>query len=128
MGELCDLRLSNFDRRQGTLIVFGKGRKERRVALGRNALRVLLYYLDRWRRDDEELKEIGNQDEDHLFLSEGGQALTVYGIEMLFKRLRSRSGPGSTCSAPIPLFTCSTSNVAFRPVVPQVTSKCVLSY
>lgn len=81
VGELCDLRLSNFDRLQGTLIVFGKGRKERRVALGRNALRALLYYLDRWRQDDEELRKVGNQDEDHVFLSEGGQALTVYGIE-----------------------------------------------
>ncbi len=92
VGELCDLRLSNFDRREGTLIVFGKGRKERRVAIGRNALRTLLYYLDRWRQSDEELKEIGNPDEDHVFLSETGQALTVYGIEMLFKRLRRRSG------------------------------------
>jgi len=92
VGELCDLRLTNFDRRQGTLIVFGKGRKERRVALGRNALRALLYYLDRWRQDAEELGETGNPNEDHIFLSEGGQALTIDGIEMLFKRLRSRAG------------------------------------
>ncbi len=92
VGELCDLRLSNFDRRQGTLIVFGKGRKERRVALGRNALRTLLYYLDRWRQDAKELEEIGEPNEDHIFLSETGYALTISGIEMLFKRLRSRSG------------------------------------
>ncbi len=92
VGELCDLRLSNFDRRQGTLIVFGKGRKERRVALGRNALRALLYYLDRWRQDAEELGAIGNQNEEHVFLSEGGEALTIHGIEMLFKRLRGRTG------------------------------------
>src|SRR3989440_1259016 len=92
VGELCDLRLSNFDRRQGTLIVFGKGRKERRIALGRNALRTLLYYLDRWRQDTEELAELGNQDEDHIFLSDTGQALTIYGIETLFRRLRARSG------------------------------------
>jgi len=86
------MRLSNFDRRQGTLIVFGKGRKERRVALGRNALRALLYYLDRWRQNAEELEEIGNTNEEHVFLSEGGQALTIHGIEMLFKRLRKRTG------------------------------------
>ncbi len=92
VGELCDMRLSNFDRRQGTLIVFGKGRKERRVALGRNALRALLYYLDRWRQDADELEEIGNPNEEHVFLSEGGQALTIHGIEMLFKRLRQRTG------------------------------------
>src|SRR6266571_1850848 len=92
VGVLCDLRQSNFDRRQGTLIIFGKGRKERRVALGRNALRTLLYYLDRWRQDAEELEEIGNTNEEHVFLSEGGQALTIHGIEMLFKRLRQRTG------------------------------------
>jgi integrase/recombinase XerD len=92
VGELCDLRLSNFDRRQGTLIVFGKGKKERRVALGRNALRALLYYLDRWRQDTEELGAIGNPNEEHVFLSEGGEALTIHGIEMLFKRLRGRTG------------------------------------
>src|SRR5258708_10808311 len=92
VGELCDLRLSNFDRRQGTLIVFGKGRKERRVALGRNALRALLYYLDRWRHDAEELGAIGNPNEEHVFLAEGGEALTIHGIEMLFKRLRGRTG------------------------------------
>ena len=92
VGVLCDLRLTNFDRRQGTLIVFGKGRKERRVALGRNALRALLYYLDRWRQNAEELEERGNPSEEHIFLSEGGQALTIHGIEMLFKRLRGRTG------------------------------------
>ena len=62
------------------------------MALGRNALRTLLYYLVRWRQDAEELGEIGNPNEDHIFLSEGGQALTIHGIEMLFKRLRSRAG------------------------------------
>jgi site-specific recombinase XerD len=60
LREICSLRLSDFDRRQGTIIVFGKGRKERRVALGRNALRALLYYLDRWRQDSKELEVIGN--------------------------------------------------------------------
>ena len=92
VGELCDLRRSKFDRRQGTLIVFGKGMKERRVALGLNAVRALLYYLDRWRQDAEELGAIGNPDEEHVFLSEGGEALTIHGIEMLFKRLRARTG------------------------------------
>jgi integrase/recombinase XerD len=92
VSELCDLRLSNFDRRQGTLIVFGKGRKERRVALGRNALRTLLYYLDRWRQDAEELEEAGNPNEEHIFLSEVGHGLTINGVELLFNRLRRRAG------------------------------------
>ncbi len=62
------------------------------MALGRNTLRALLYYLDRWRQDAEELGAIGNPDEEHVFLSEGGEPLTFLGIEMLFKRLRTRTG------------------------------------
>ncbi|HEU5199793.1 MAG TPA: tyrosine-type recombinase/integrase [Ktedonobacterales bacterium] len=92
LSELCDLRLSNLDRRQGTIIVFGKGRKERRIALGRNALRALLYYLDRWRQGSEEADHIEAADDSHVFLAETGQALTLHGIEMLFKRLRLRAG------------------------------------
>ena len=91
LREICSLRLSDFDRRQGTIIVFGKGRKERRVALGRNALRAVLYYIDRWRQDSKELEEIGNAGEDHVFLAETGHALTMHGIQMLFKRLRKRA-------------------------------------
>lgn len=47
LAELCDLRLSNLDRDKGVIIVHGKGDKERRIALGRNALRTLLLYIDR---------------------------------------------------------------------------------
>ncbi|GER86323.1 tyrosine recombinase XerD [Dictyobacter vulcani] len=91
LRELCGLRLPNFDRRQGTIIVFGKGRKERRIAIGKMALRILLYYIDHWRPDDKELEAYGNAGEDHLFLAENGQALTIHGIQMLFKRLRKRA-------------------------------------
>lgn len=72
LAELCDLRLSNFDRQKGVIIVHGKGNKERRVALGRNALRTLLLYIDRYRQDRETLLALGNLNEDHVFLSEGG--------------------------------------------------------
>jgi integrase len=33
LAELCDPRLSNFDRHKGVIIVHGKGNKERRIAL-----------------------------------------------------------------------------------------------
>ncbi len=84
LAELCDLRLSNFDRDKGAIIVHGKGNKERRVALGRNALRSLLLYIDRYRKDRETLFAVGNPNEDHVFLSEGGFPLTRRGIDMLF--------------------------------------------
>ena len=92
VSELCGLRLGDFDRKHGILTVKGKGSKERRVALGNNCLRNLLYYLDRQRPDEEELAEWGSSGEDHLFLSETRTPLTKNGVEMLFKRVRERAG------------------------------------
>ena len=49
--------MGDFDRKHGVVIVKGKGSKERRIALGTNCLRNLLYYLDRHRPDEAELAE-----------------------------------------------------------------------
>ena len=92
VSELCGLRLSDFDRRHGLITVKGKGSKERRIALGANCLRNLLYYLDRHRPGDEELAEWGSAGEDHLFLAETRTPLTKNGVEMLFARIRKRAG------------------------------------
>ena len=92
VSELCGLRLSDFDRKHSILTVKGKGSKERRIALGTNCLRNLLYYLDRHRPDEEELAEWGSVGEDHLFLSETRTPLTKNGVTLLFKRIRQRAG------------------------------------
>ena len=92
LSELCGLQLADLDRRNGLLIVKGKGSKERRIALGNNCQRNLLYYLDRHRPDEEELTEWGNGDEHHVFLSETRLPLTINGVTLLFARIRKRSG------------------------------------
>jgi site-specific recombinase XerD len=92
LAELCNLRLEDFDRKHGTIIVQGKGSKERRIALGNNCLRNLLYYLDRHRPDEEELAQWGSSGEDHLFLSETRLPLTKNGVSLLMKRVRQRAG------------------------------------
>src|SRR6266699_155817 len=92
VSELCGLRLADFDRKHGILTVVGKGSKERRIALGNNCLRNLLYYLDKHRPDEEELAEWGSTGEDHLFLSETRLPLTKNGVTLLFKRIRQRAG------------------------------------
>jgi site-specific recombinase XerD len=92
VSELTNLRVSDFDRKHGVVTVLGKGAKERRVALGQNCLRNLCYYLDRHRPNEQELAEWGSAGEDYLFLSETRQPLTKNGMEMLFKRLRTRAG------------------------------------
>jgi site-specific recombinase XerD len=80
------------DRKHGIITVKGKGSKERRIALGNNCIRNVLYYLDRHRPDEEELSEWGSSGEDHLFLAETRTPLTKNGVEMLFKRVRERAG------------------------------------
>ncbi len=92
ISELCGLRLADFDRKRGVLTVKGKGSKERRIALGQNCLRNLLYYLDKQRPDEEELAEWGSAGEDHLYLSETRTPLTKNGVTLLFARLRKRAG------------------------------------
>ncbi len=92
VSELCGLRLGDFDRRHGVITVRGKGSKERRIALGSNCLRNLLYYLDRHRPGEVELTEWGSAGEEHLFLAETRTPLTKNGVEMLFSRLRKRAG------------------------------------
>ena len=92
VSELCGLRLGDFDRKHGILTVTGKGSKERRIALGNNCLRNLLYYIDRYRPDEDELAEWGSAGEDHLFLSETRLPLTRNGVTLLFKRIRQRAG------------------------------------
>src|SRR5260370_10581174 len=92
ISELCGLRLADFARRRGVLTLTGKGSKERRVALGQNCLRNLLYYLDKHRPDEEELAEWGSAGEDHLFLAETRTPLTKNGVTLLFARLRKRAG------------------------------------
>jgi site-specific recombinase XerD len=92
LSELCGLRAGDFDRKHGVITVNGKGSKERRIALGQNCLRHLLYYLERHRPDDEELTEWGSAGEDHLFLSETRTPLTINGVTLLFARLRKRAG------------------------------------
>ncbi len=91
-SELINLRVDDLDRKHGVITVLGKGSKERRVALGQNCLRNVLYYLDKYRPDEEELADWGSTGEDHLFLSETRQPLTKNGMEMLFKRLKARAG------------------------------------
>ncbi len=97
LSELCGLRLGDFDRKHALIVVKGKGSKERRIAVGNNCLRNLLYYLDRHRPDEEELAEWGSAGEDHLFLAETRHPLTINGVTLLFARIRKRAGITDKC-------------------------------
>lgn len=92
VSELCGLRLGNVDRKQGVLTVWGKGSKERRIAMGQNCQRNLFYYLDHHRPSEEELEEWGSRGDDHIFFSETRLPLSKNGMTLLFQRLKKRAG------------------------------------
>ncbi len=50
-NELLTLTIDNVDLRVGLIKVFGKGSKERYVALGSKMQKILHFYLNRWRKD-----------------------------------------------------------------------------
>jgi len=72
--------------------VGGRGAKERRLTLGQQALDHLLVYLDDYRLPSAVGGEQEDTNEEVLFLSETGQALTKSGVTLLFGRLRERAG------------------------------------
>lgn len=92
VSEVCDLRLSDVDREQGTLLIRGKGATARRLMLGYEGLDHLRSYLDTYRQGATARSKQRGASEDHLFLSETGRPLTRNGMALLFGRLRKRAG------------------------------------
>jgi site-specific recombinase XerD len=92
VSEVCDLRLSDVDREQGTLLIRGKGPRTRRLMLGHEGLEHLLVYLDTYRLGVATPLEQRGVSQDYLFLSETGRPLTKNGMALLFGRLRKRAG------------------------------------
>src|SRR5207249_2517500 len=81
--ELCRLTVEDVEVDRGVILVKGKGRKERRVRLGVNALRCLDRYL-RHRR------VVGA--DTPVFVSQSGEPLTVSGLAQALKRAARRAG------------------------------------
>ncbi len=52
VGELVNLRLADFDFDRRTVVIFGKGRKARRVFLGKGLVDLVRNYLDAYKPDD----------------------------------------------------------------------------
>jgi site-specific recombinase XerD len=84
ISELATLTFPQLDMRTGVLIAHGKGDKERRVALGSNALAAIRRYLDyaRWSFRDSDSSE-------RVFLGEKG-SLTPRGVDQVIRRLKRR--------------------------------------
>jgi site-specific recombinase XerD len=86
IGEIARLKMDDLHLDEGIIKVLGKGRKERFVPIGSNSQRVLQRYLFRYRP-----KQHDSQN-DHVFLSTGGNPLTENSLKLMFARLAHRSG------------------------------------
>ncbi|MCE0498312.1 MAG: tyrosine-type recombinase/integrase [Methylacidiphilales bacterium] len=87
LAELVGLKRENVDVRQGTVRVFGKGRKERLCPLGGPAVRALEAYLDACPFDH-----------GALFVSEHGAPLNGRTVQLALKRYLAAAGLDSRLS------------------------------
>ena len=84
LAEIARLRLDDVDLTNGTLLVMGKGRKERRMPIGDAARSVVWDYLQE--------REALMPRTSLLWVSEQGEALLPNGISQVLKRLGKRAG------------------------------------
>ena len=84
LTEIAKLRLADLDLTNGTLLVMGKGRKERRMPIGDTARSALWDYL----QEREALMPLTKA----LWVSEQGEALLLGGICQILKRLGKQAG------------------------------------
>jgi site-specific recombinase XerD len=86
LAGLAKLQMNQLDLRTGLTIAHGKGDKERRIALGANALAALRRYLHQGRP-----RLAGERPCERVFLGADGQ-LTPRGVQEVLRRLRRRCG------------------------------------
>lgn len=88
VSECVGLRLSQLDLESGTLLVHGKGGKDRYLPLGEFVLAPLAIYLEKSRP---KLLKKSNLDTDILFLNHLGQPLTDRGVRHILKLLTAKA-------------------------------------
>jgi site-specific recombinase XerD len=87
LDELVNLKISRIDFTIGEMTIFGKGSKERKVPVGSRAKKALLDYLS-----IERPNPVNNQDDDQVFLTADGFALTHDAVEKVFQRIKKKVG------------------------------------
>lgn|SRR5450755_868414 len=98
--ELINLHMKDVDRENGLITIKWPGTAQRRIPLGRNCLHHVLSYLDHHRPSQTDLAERGKAVEEHVFLSETGDPITMSDICSLFAMLNRRSVIPEKCLHP----------------------------
>ena len=83
-GEVVNLKLSDIDRRNQTMVINGKGSKQRVVPYGNSVSQQLQKYISL-----RGARPVGNGE---LFLTIEREPITSNAIKMLFRRLKASSG------------------------------------
>ena len=83
-SELCGIKLSDVDLEEGTVVVFGKGAKERKIAFGAVTRRHMLNYVTRERPADAIC--------DRLLIGRYDRPLTPMALREMTHRLALKSG------------------------------------
>lgn len=90
ISELAGLRLGDVDKNARVLLVHRKGNKWQQVPVSRDGFKPLHHYLTH-HRSTLAGNLISHRD-DAVFLADNGNQLTMWGVAMLFKRLKKRTG------------------------------------
>ena len=85
LSELVHLKISDIDFTAGQFKVFGKGAKERIVPMGLTTRRAIIRYVEHYR------PQPVNLNENRLFLTAAGGAVTARSVEQMIERLAQRA-------------------------------------
>ena len=87
LSELVNLDLKHLDLESGEVWVMGKGSKERRLPIGRNAVSWIEHWLD--------LRGLFGAEEDALFLSKLGKRISARNVQKRFAEWGIKQGLNS---------------------------------
>lgn len=94
LSELSGLRMGDVDKQERLLLIHRKGNKWQQVPVSNDGFKALHSYLSKYRvtlAGDSE-NDYKPRREDAVFLADDGKSLTHWGVSMLFKRLKERTG------------------------------------
>lgn len=84
ISELSNMRIDNFSKGQRTILIKGKGKRERLIFISNNTVYDL---LNEWLIT----RKIFNPNNDYIFVNKYGNRLSIYGIENVFYKYRDIS-------------------------------------
>ncbi|MFS0656033.1 tyrosine recombinase XerC [Bacillus sp. 179-C3.3 HS] len=89
VSELCTLKVSDLDVSMGTVLVHGKGSKQRYVPFGSYAHEALTTYLEDGRKKLQAKRK--DRAEEHVFLNQRGSTLTDRGVRFILTELMKKA-------------------------------------